>query len=624
MALALGTLLFDLVLIRVGLNPQDEGYFLEQATRVLRGQLPYRDFDSLYTPGLLYVHAALLDLVGGDNVLVLRAVGLIARIVLAVCLYGLCRPLARPFFAWLPAVFVLIGLDTIPTSWEPHPGWPAAALSVAAALAFSRLPEIPAARRPWWLIGIGALTALAFATKQNVGVFLGLAVVVYLAWQGTHVGESTVVSLSLRSLQVSLLCALAAAVVWLISPHFSPMLAGYFLGPIVIAGVVPLALVEVSVAGRQVRAVLADVGLLGLGFVAVSLPWLIALLVALNGRWELLRGFVGVVNQDILWHPLDLPTNGAWPSVIGFAAALAFAVHARRRPLRLLVALMALAGFAASSVLLTAQPDDSLAHAILWAPARAADGLQGFLPLVAIAAAIGWCLKAPADLTRWRLGWLIVAGAVLFLADYPRIDAIHMAWSSPLALGAGAVMLDRLHARLGRRWQLGAGSQVLLAAALVLVPLATMLPMIVQRAQALLEPPDHTWLSTYTPVTGLNGVGGVLVSQYDQARLVAAARYVDGITQPGEPIFVYPTSPLIYVMADRPNPTPFAHLYPGAATADQLQQVITTLHNVRVVVVNNWDLDYWGPPSSNEPLETYLATSYHEVAHFGDYRVLVQ
>ena len=48
-------------------------------------------------------------------------------------------------------------------------------------------------------------------------------------------------------------------------------------------------------------------------------------------------------------------------------------------------------------------------------------------------------------------------------------------------------------------------------------------------------------------------------------------------TRPGEPIFVYPTAPLLYVLADRPNPTRFAHLYPGAASPSELASVIGTL-----------------------------------------------
>ncbi|HEY2595744.1 MAG TPA: hypothetical protein VGK33_17770, partial [Chloroflexota bacterium] len=71
-ACLIGVLLVDLVLMRFGMDAQDEGYFLEQATRVLQGQVPYRDFDSLYTPGLLYLHAALLSLLGGSPLIDLR------------------------------------------------------------------------------------------------------------------------------------------------------------------------------------------------------------------------------------------------------------------------------------------------------------------------------------------------------------------------------------------------------------------------------------------------------------------------------------------------------------------------------------------------------------------------
>src|SRR5262249_28438863 len=129
----------DLVLIRLGLDAQDEGYFVEQASRVLRGDVPYRDFDSLYTPGLLYLHAGLFSLLGEPNVVAVRVVGLIARIVMAGGLYLLARPLSRPLFAVLPGLYVLLGLDRVPVAWEPHPGWPSSALTVLAVLAFSRL-----------------------------------------------------------------------------------------------------------------------------------------------------------------------------------------------------------------------------------------------------------------------------------------------------------------------------------------------------------------------------------------------------------------------------------------------------------------------------------------------------
>src|SRR3982074_3326930 len=101
----------DLALIRVGLDAQDEGYFLEQARRVVHGDLPYRDFDSLYTPALLYVHAALFSLLGDAHVLILRATGLLARALLVGGLYLVCRPLVRPWIAILPGLYILVPLD---------------------------------------------------------------------------------------------------------------------------------------------------------------------------------------------------------------------------------------------------------------------------------------------------------------------------------------------------------------------------------------------------------------------------------------------------------------------------------------------------------------------------------
>jgi hypothetical protein len=93
-------------------------------------------------------------------------------------------------------------------------------------------------------------------------------------------------------------------------------------------------------------------------------------------------------------------------------------------------------------------------------------------------------------------------------------------------------------------------------------------------------------------------------------------------TRPGEPIFVYPTSPLLYVLADRPNPTRFDHLNPGAATPSEIQQTIEALANMRLVVVSDFWRHAWGPPGPNAPLETYLDAHFTEIGRYGPYRVL--
>jgi len=131
-------------------------------------------------------------------------------------------------------------------------------------------------------------------------------------------------------------------------------------------------------------------------------------------------------------------------------------------------------------------------------------------------------------------------------------------------------------------------------------------------------------LASTATLTSPPVVAGIVVPSNEANTLVAASQFVATNTAPGEPIFVYPTSPLVYVLAHRPNPTRFAHLYAGAASPSELDDLITTLDQepVNLVVVCESDLAFWGAPHENASFETYLVDHYHEIAQFGAYRVL--
>src|ERR687883_1352616 len=73
---------------RYGIDLVDEGYFLDLASRVQHGQLPYRDFDTYYTPGLFYLQAGALALLG-PNVLTLRLPMVGLRLACGLLLYVL-------------------------------------------------------------------------------------------------------------------------------------------------------------------------------------------------------------------------------------------------------------------------------------------------------------------------------------------------------------------------------------------------------------------------------------------------------------------------------------------------------------------------------------------------------
>jgi hypothetical protein len=196
-----------------------------------------------------------------------------------------------------------------------------------------------------------------------------------------------------------------------------------------------------------------------------------------------------------------------------------------------------------------------------------------------------------------RVRWLLLSGTALFLTQYPRMDTLHLAWSAPLLLVVGAVVLDRLRLR----W-----------AIVVLVGLAALsMPIVTSRLDVMRMP--------RAPVA-------------DVEAAVATAQELNGViadiqsrTQPGEPIFVYPTSPLLYVLADRPNPTRFDHLNPGAASPPQIDQVIADLDHahLKLVVISDFWQANWGPPGPNAVLETWLNAHFsREVARHGAYRVL--
>jgi hypothetical protein len=175
-ALVVAALACEAATLHRGIDDLDEGYFVQQAVRVFHGQVPYRDFESLYSPGLAYVHAGLFAITGSPSLLAPRVLALAARAAIAVLLYVMARPLVRrPIWAAAPALVLLLGIDDAPVRWEPHPGWLSTLFGLLAAWCLSHQP----ARR--WLLAGGAAAALAYVFKQNTGVFILAAI---LVWYG--------------------------------------------------------------------------------------------------------------------------------------------------------------------------------------------------------------------------------------------------------------------------------------------------------------------------------------------------------------------------------------------------------------------------------------------------------
>jgi hypothetical protein len=615
--------LVDAALVRIGLDELDEGYFAEQAARVLHGDLPYRDFESLYTPGVLYLHTWLFAASGGPTLIGLRLASLAVRTLVAVGMYLLGRSLVPGFWAVWPPLFLLVGLDTIPAGWEPHPGWYAALGSIVVVWITARVRGAAPGRRWVWMGITGAAAALTFVLKQNAGVLIGLAVVELVILQGFDVPAGSVTP-ALRWLQRGTAVCIIGLVVWLVRPYLDLAIALLVVSPVLSSSVLLLdAPADTDAVGLRER--LAPLIPFAAGWWLVTLPWLAVLLVSLGGQVGQLGAFVGAVDQTALYFPVQLPGP---PALAAAGIGLLILAGARARGGQQAVLLVAGAGVIALTVWYTRLADEPSIASVLLAPERVGFGIVSVLPAIA-AWSTAWLARgAPTSAAAWRLRWCLTAGSLVLVTQYPRMDTFHLAWSAPLLLVVGAVVLARAHTWLTRRWHTGPVRTTLVAAGFFSVVLIAAMPALYERAGVLYESnpdtglPERTWLLALDRPTIVDGfrIGAAAAWQ-----LRDLLDYLDLETSPGEAIFVYPSSPLLYVLANRPNPTRYSHVYPGMSTADQ-QRLANTLDRARVrtIVVSDAWLDFWGSNEGDSVIDAYLNTSFQEQAHFGVFRVLIR
>jgi hypothetical protein len=90
-------------------------------------------------------------------------------------------------------------------------------------------------------------------------------------------------------------------------------------------------------------------------------------------------------------------------------------------------------------------------------------------------------------------------------------------------------------------------------------------------------------------------------------------------------------NPLVYVLVDRPNPTRYDVMQPGAVTTAPVQrEMVGDLERARPGLVIRWLSPVADQPEPNGAgrssgvhiLDRYLRSHYVEVRRFGDYAVL--
>ena len=156
-----------------------DGVAVEGALRVLDGEIPYRDFWTMYAPGQFYAVAGLFWIFGQE--IIVQAVGVVLIIAAsAAVFYLLLRRIGSPQPLALVLVVIFIGMF-----WKTGPelkSYPPALLLLL--LAMDRVVSYFYGHGEAQLYWAGLLTGLAALFKHDVAAYVATAVVVslFLAW----------------------------------------------------------------------------------------------------------------------------------------------------------------------------------------------------------------------------------------------------------------------------------------------------------------------------------------------------------------------------------------------------------------------------------------------------------
>ena len=511
-------------------TPADEGVLAQSAERVMRGELPHRDFVALWSGGLDVVHALSFRL-RGVALSSMREVLLIGWLVGLTAMFAIARGMLSPLAS---AALVLVAVGwTVPISPHPLPSWHTLFLSLVALLAVARFLQ---SRTTSWMVAAGAAAAAACVVKiTGLYVIAAIALTIVFAVQEATPPDATArgAARSYPWVITAGLLGFFGLVVLTVAGVASANAAVHYLVPTVAIILLLLwrewrrpADADVARFRRLAMHVIPFV----VGSLCVFGPWL-GYYASQHALGELLTGLFVTprVRYDVATYALP-GLRSAAVSVLPFALLLVGAPFVRQPLQRRDRAAwwILVAGLCALSY------DGSPSVLVVWY------GFRLMTPIVAMIAV--WWLSSrdsriaiPAD--RRSLTFLLVAAAVTgSLVQIPFALYTYFLYFVPMLLLALAAVSTSPSA-MPR--EVPAGLMLFLLWFGIRQPDSLGLPV----------NPERDRLATLAMPRG-----GLLVSQEDSAQY-ATLRQAIARHDPGEYIYVWHDSPQIYFLAGKKNPT---------------------------------------------------------------------
>ncbi len=147
------------------------------STRVLNGDIPYKDFWAIYPPGQFYIVAAIIKLFGA-NLIYARIYDTLIRLLIVIGVFLVTKRLASNKLAFLTSL--IAGMLLASAGFYSYAVFPAMALGLWSILAWLFYTE--KGKRGWLLLS-GSLLGIAILIRWDIGTYAGISLLAagYLA-----------------------------------------------------------------------------------------------------------------------------------------------------------------------------------------------------------------------------------------------------------------------------------------------------------------------------------------------------------------------------------------------------------------------------------------------------------
>jgi len=597
-----------------GLNVEDEGTLLYQIVRTARGELPYVDFSTGYTPGFFALNAWLWGVAG--DLVTYRGILATMHAATAAGLAYLVARLARPSLAlvlpWLYLSFIPVFPGQFCAFNVPYPAWFATLGWLATALCMLAFLERGGRG---WLVCAGGAVAVTLAMKPNAGVFAAAAAVSVL--------------LLIRHPQRS--SGMGSAVLWMLL--WSGIVGGVwmvfgftrvpielvvFLMPVLAA---MMALVTISRVRRD--ALLGDVASVLVPCAALSLPWMLFFLFRL-GVDGFMREVLLVGSNAAALYYISYPGFEMWAVAItvvtvSFAVGGWFAAQQRLRPQPML-------GLIAASLCLVAVAVPWLGllpEGLVWSIVSQLQTTGFALTLAVHVAGVVWIWFRGRRPQNAAPAAVLLFGLFMHLQLYPRTDFMHLLMAAPLSLVFAGYLLERVYdswergcaaagaPRLGR--VVSTATTMLLIGTVVLVALP---------ARWAISSSERAVLPFPAFPTGLEEAAAG-----DLRSLGAVAADLTRLVPPGGASVSFPAAAAVLLLSDTVNPLPHDYFYPGRPDhreeAEMLDRLVAD-PPVALVAMNSGLTYFEAAPAYYFLLRRFVQDHYALAARHGRFDLLVR